>query len=719
MALIDGLTSDSLVPGKDAGAPEEIMALPEPKNPDDVDEDNLKYGALVAFVESRFSKARDKRRWDEDRWLTAYNNYRGLYGPEVQFTDTEKSQAFVKVTKTKVLAAQAQIQDILFSANKFPIGVEASPVVEGIVESVHFDPKAPENNQGPTGPAPGSATIARPELIELLGPVKKVLEPIKDKLKEGPGVTPTAITYEPAKEAARNMEKLIHDQLMESQADKSIRSFAFELSLFGTGMFKGPFAVNKEYPKWDAEGQYNPTIKTIPEATFLSIWDAYPDADARNMMECEWFIERHRLNRSQLRALKKRPHFRAESIEKAIGQGTNYTKEHWENTLEDYETHGAIDRYIVLEYWGILDKDIAEQAGVEIPEQMEHLDEVQVNVWTCNSKILRIVLNPFKPSRIPYFACPYETNPYSFFGIGVAENMEDTQLLMNGFMRQAVDNNSLSSNVILEVDEGNLVAGQDKKLYPGKTFYRQQGSAPGSSINAINIPNTAQQSLLLFDKARQLADEATGMPSYSHGISGVMGTGRTASGMSMLMSAAKENIKAVVRNIDDYLLVPLGKSMFAFNMQFNFDEKYVGDLEVVARGTESLMRNEIRSQKLMQFLQIASNPMDAPYVKRDVILRELAASLDLEPEKIVNDPREATIQATLMAEMQKIMGVQIQGQGNPAGAPGVGDPTQTGGGNVAPGAAPSPGSQGFTGSGGGVNSPPPAQPQSNGAPPRG
>ena len=39
----------------------------------------------------------------------------------------------------------------------------------------------------------------------------------------------------------------------------------------------------------------------------------------------------------------------------------------------------------------------------------------------------------------------------------------------------------------------------------------------------------------MFDKFRQLADEATGIPSYSHGATGVQSTTRTASGMSMLM----------------------------------------------------------------------------------------------------------------------------------------------------------------------------------------
>ena len=42
---------------------------------------------------------------------------------------------------------------------------------------------------------------------------------------------------------------------------------------------------------------------------------------------------------------------------------------------------------------------------------------------------------------------PYELNPYSFFGVGIAENMDDTQTLMNGFMRMAVDNAVLSGNL--------------------------------------------------------------------------------------------------------------------------------------------------------------------------------------------------------------------------------------------------------------------------------
>ncbi len=119
-------------------------------------------------------------------------------------------------------------------------------------------------------------------------------------------------------------------------------------------------------------------------------------------------------------------------------------------------------------------------------------------------------------------------------------------------------------------------------MYPGKVFRRMAG-APGQAIHSHSFKNVAPELIQMFDKARQLSDDAKGILSYSYSVSGDMGVGRTASGMSMLMSTAAQNIKQVVRNIDDYLLSPLGKSLFAFNMQFNFDEEYVkGDLQVRA-----------------------------------------------------------------------------------------------------------------------------------------
>ena len=665
---------------------------------DDTTVSDVEISGLIGYVESMYSRAEDYRYQDEERWIKAYRNYRGLYGPDVQFTEAEKSRVFIKVTKTKTLAAYGQIVDVLFANNKFPLSIEPTELPDGVVADAHFDPQKPEELRDPLASPYGfegdgqefPAGATQQSLMEQLGPLTEKLQDV-ETLEKGIGTTATAITFSPAMIAAKAMQKKIHDQLEESGANKHLRSTAFEMSLFGTGVIKGPFAIDKEYPNWDEEGSYDPLFKTIPQVSHVSVWNFYPDPDANNMDEAQFIIERHKMSRSQLRQLKKRPYFRGQVIDEAIQMGENYTKKYWEDDLADYAPEHGVERFEVLEYWGTIDTEMLEVEGVEIPEELQDFDELQANIWICNGKLLRVVLNPFKPAKIPYHASPYELNPYSFFGVGIAENMDDTQTLMNGFMRMAVDNAVLSGNLIVEVDETNLVPGQDLSLYPGKVF-RRQGGAPGQAIFGTKFPNVSSENMMLFDKARQLADESTGFPSYAHGQTGISGVGRTASGISMLMNAAAGGTKNVIKNVDDYLLRPLGEGFFRFNMQFDFDPDIKGDLEVKARGTESLMANEVRSQRLMQFLQIASNPALAPFAKFQYIIREIAKSLDLDPDRVTNNMDEAALQAELLKGFQQ----PAEGEaGAPAGADAA-DPTGAGGGTIGVGQAPVPGEQGFS-----------------------
>ncbi|QBQ72536.1 putative portal protein [Roseobacter phage CRP-2] len=674
--------------------------------------------SVVTYVNERFKRAEDARNADEERWLRSYRNYRGIYGPDVQFTSSEKSRVFVKVTKTKTLAAYGQIVDVLFGNNKFPLTINPSVLPDGVAEAVHInlDPNAEragdairepfkqEPNKpyliGPDTKLQPGETIA--DLQRRLGPVEDKVAPVSEKIIEGDGTTPTTATFHPAMIAAKKMEKKIHDQLQESGASKHLRSMAFEMALLGTGVMKGPFAVDKEYPNWDEDGDYDPLIKTVPSTNHVSLWNFYPDPAASSMDDAEYVVERHKMSRNQLRALKGRPYFIDEAIEDAVATGSDYVRKHWEMKMEDDDTAPTdTERWEVLEFWGFVDVDVLEENGINIPSELKDLHEVNANIWISNGKVLRCVLNPFKPARIPYYAVPYEHNPYSFFGVGIAENMDDTQTLMNGFMRMAVDNAVLSGNLLIEIDETNLVPGQDLSVYPGKVF-RRQGGAPGQAIFGTKFPNVAGENMQLFDKARVLADESTGFPSFAHGQTGVSGVGRTASGISMLMSAANGSIRTVVKNVDDYLLAPIGRAFFAFNMQFDFDETIRGDLEVKANGTESLMANEVRSQRLMQFLQVASNPMLAPFAKMDYIVREIAKSMDLDPDKVTNSMADAAIQAEIMKGFQQPMqppqGAMPPEAGGPAPAGAdAQDQTGAGGGTIGTGVAPAPGEQGFSG----------------------
>jgi len=681
---------------------EMIMDMEETSAIEDVSEDEYRdplTGHIVQFVKDKYSKADTARQLDEERWIQAYRNYRGLYGPDVQFTSTEKSRVFVKVTKTKVLAAYGQIAEVLFGGNKFPVTIDPTTLPEGVPDTVNFESNDQLAKAKETPDLEPGETY--PDFLNRLGGLEDDLEPVADKLEEGTGPTPSAVQIHPAEIAAKKMEKKIHDQLEESHAKKHLRAAAFEAALFGTGIMKGPFAIDKEYPNWDEDGSYSPMYKTVPQTTSVSIWNFYPDPDAATMEEAEYVVERHKMSRSQVRALKNRPYFRENAIDNALRLGESYRKQWWEHIMEDNSEEDRADRFEVLEFWGFVDREIIEDQGVEIPRDLEDADQLSVNIWICNGQVLRLVMNPFTPAYIPYFAAPYEMNPYSIFGVGIAENMDDTQTLMNGFMRMAVDNAALSGNLLIEVDETNLVPGQDLSVYPGKVF-RRQGGAPGQAIFGTKFPNVSNENMQMFDKARVLSDESTGFPSFAHGQTGIQGVGRTASGISMLMSAANGSIRNVVKNIDDYLLAPLGKAFFNFNMQFDFDSEIKGDLEVKARGTESLMANEVRSQRLMQFMQVVSNPALAPFARMDYIVREIAKSMDLDPDKVGNNMAQAAIQAEILKEFQAQNpppapppGVNAP-QNAPAGAQ-VQDTQGSGGGTIGTGTAPQPGEQGFSG----------------------
>ena len=507
---------------------------------------------LVALLVDRYDKAIAARDHDEERWIIAYQNYRGQYNKTVRFRESEKSRVFVKVTKTKVLAAFGQLVDVIFGANKFPIGISATKMPEGVSEHAHLDNNTPVpgiETSVPTGEGAtpeenpfdvgyeGDGKVLRPGATFDSGkfdvvPLDKALE---EELIDGPSLDPTAFRTSPAQEAARRMEKLVHDQIEESNGSSEIRNSLFEAALFGTGIVKGPFNFNKILNKWnqDEEGNrnYSPVNVRVPRIEFVSIWDFFPDPNATNMDECEYVFHRHKMNRTKLRSLARMPYFNKEAIRQALAAGPNYEERDYETALKDdsrTETYGS-GQFEVVEYWGVMDAEYARQVGMELSEDVDDLDEVQINAWMCNGFLLRAVVNPFTPFRIPYHAFPYERNPYSFFGIGIAENMDDSQNIMNGHARMAIDNLALSGSLVFDVDETALVGGQTMEIYPGKIFRRQAG-VPGTAINGLKFPNTSNENMMMFDRFRQLADEQTGIPSYSHGMTGVQSMTRTASG---------------------------------------------------------------------------------------------------------------------------------------------------------------------------------------------
>ena len=175
----------------------------------------------------------------------------------------------------------------------------------------------------------------------------------------------------------------------------------------------------------------------------------------------------------------------------------------------------------------------------------------------------------------------------------------------------------------------------------------------------------------------------------------------------MLLSSAGLSIKTVIKNIDDFMLKPMGEAFFQWNMQFNETQQdIIGDLEIKPQGSAAVMQKEVRTQRLTTLLQTVTNPMLAPFIKIPNLIRELAISQDIDPDQLVNDMNEAAVFADILRGLNERTTGEIatpnsQPQdmgasgGISQGAANTGD-DQTGGGTIGVGTSPVAGESGFT-----------------------
>ena len=385
--------------------------MADENNPEATEVDPEDIPGIVGYIKSKFVESETGRFTDERRWLQAYKNYKGT--DDTPYRSSEKSKVFVRITKVKVLAAFGQISDILFANNKFPITVSHTPVPEGIAEFAHLN--SPEE----TALMDQLKDVPLAELDNFLGGLQENMG-ASDNLAPGPSIVPNGPQISPAAITARNMEKTIHDQLIDSNAVNVLRHSIFESALLGTGIIKGPFNFNKTIHNWsmdDGEKVYEPYEKTVPRIEAVSCWNFYPDPAATSISDAEYVIQRHRYNREQVRELASRPFFIPEAIDAALKEKPYYDEKYFESAIyaEDNDPLYTESRYEILEYWGTLDAYLAKDIGLELPDNIDNLDSVQINAWILNNKVIRCVLNPFIPARLPYHAFPYELNPYQFF----------------------------------------------------------------------------------------------------------------------------------------------------------------------------------------------------------------------------------------------------------------------------------------------------------------
>lgn len=632
----------------------ELAAAEQLAQPDD--QTMAQVDSLGATLLAEFAQAELDRRQTEERWLKDLRQYKGQYDPEVLAKiGPNRSKAFVRKTRVKIKTIDSRVADLLF-----PAGAEKNWEIDST-------------------PKPSVS----PEQKQLIS--QQILQGVAAQAQQAGQPAPTQVPPEVleqavlamAKEAAKRMSKVIEDQLVEARYKQVALQTIHSGHLYGTGVMKGPLVERKIRTRFVQEGN-NWVAKSetyvVPFVDFVPLWRFYPDMSASELDQCRYAYERHQMTKADLVDLSQRKSFKKERIVAYIkaNPAGEVKLRYFDNELrvigERNATQGnKAGTYEVLERWGWLDGTQLKEAGVAVPESRIH-ETFFSNVWLLpNGEIIKAVLQPINGVTWPYHLYHFDKDETSIFAEGIASIMRDDQTMINASTRMMLDNAGITAGPQLEVNPS-LLASLDKveEHFPWKIWLRNNANPGSPAVRVIEMPSGLAPLAAMADRFENNADETTAIPRYMTGENASSGAAGTAAGMSMLMGAANIVIKDLITNYDEGITRPFLQALYRWNMQFHKEAAIKGDFDVKARGAASLVQKEVRARQLNEFAAQTANPMDAPFIKRDALLRQRAEANELsdvvktEDEVMAEQNNELfKMQQQLAAQQQQLVVAEL------------------------------------------------------------
>ena len=276
------------------------------------------------------------------------------------------------------------------------------------------------------------------------------------------------------------------------------------------------------------------------------------------------------------------------------------------------------------------------------------------------------VLNPL--SYRPIHKAAWEDLPNEAGGMGIPEDMEDSQMIINGLTRAMLDNKALASNLLMYWNPRAMAPGQNKTLYPGKSFEIEEGVEDvRSAMQFYSPPDNTRGIPDAINLFRDFADHETGLSRTMDGQMTDPGR-RTAYEMSKMAESGNKLIGGVIRNLDEGQMEPIVTGHYHYHMLTNPDESIKGDFMPVAKGFQSFQEKAKRGQDLRGLLQLSlSNEFTAQFTKVLPFLREIAAAHDLDPERYYPSDRELQEKSDKISALLPQLSHQPMNAGAPSG----------------------------------------------------
>lgn len=679
--------------------------------------------SLTNYVRSQYEMMRNHRNdgaagWAE-RLNAALRAFNGTYDPQ-KSRDIKQfggSDIYARVTAQKCRGANSLLRDIYLAPDR-PWAVEppADPdvppeILQQIGVLIQSELAGLYQNAAVTGEALPTPGQIRDRSAQLLEGAKSATRKQADKRMA----------------AVQNRM----DEILEGGGFyKALAEFLVDLPIFPYAIIKGPVVRIIPTVSWsslppnqginpsggvgpqdiastadsNAEPVSEPRVVQQPRLTWerVSPFDVYWTPGASDIEQAS-VIQRSRLTRAELNDLLDLPGYDTAAVRQALDDyGRGGITLDWDSTdseramqerrespltnrsgmIDMLEFHGNVQGRLLLDLSAML-VDALEGFN---KQPLDALRDYHVQVWVIGRYVIKVQLTPSPRQHPPYYITSFEKVPGTPVGNALPDLLADVQDAANAVLRALVNNMSIASGPQVVISEDRLAPGENAdNLFPWKRWRVLSDPMSSNAQPAISFfqPNSNAAELLgVFQAFISLADDISAIPKYITGQGASSGAGRTASGLSMLMSNASKLLQTVAGNVDRDVMRPALTDLYEMLMLTDRSGLLRGDETIRVMGVNVAIQKETQRIRQLEFLSITANPLDAPIMGpkgRATILRSVADTIGLDGSAIIPDQDELERQANIQKQQTPIPSGEAAQQAQGTGGAGTqGGATSTG-----------------------------------------
>jgi hypothetical protein len=632
---------------------------------------------LVGFIHNQYDLMRRHRDnsmsgWSE-RLLKALRAFNGQYDAMTlnAIQQFGGSEVYSRVTAQKVRGAASLLRDVYLGADK-AWGLDPAPdpaipptVTQAIETLIHSELAGAL--QGGQPPDPAAVRDRAAQLKEAARQAAKVKAAAQAQI------------------ATDKIEQILDDGGFYTALGQVLQ----DIPLFPYAVMKGPTVRIKNVVKW-TNGQAS--AQTEPKLCWerVSPFDIYWTPGVNDITDAN-VIERQRLTRKDLNDCLDLPGYNVDAVRGVLTDyGTGGLYDNWDQTdseraVQENREDPRLNRSGLihcLEFQGYAQGVFLLSSGMDPSLIDDPVRDYFVQAWMIGRYVIKVQLAPSPRKRHQYFVTSFEKVPGTIVGNSLTDLLEDVQSVCNAVLRAMVNNLSIASGPQVTVNVDRLQDGEDaNSLYPWKRWYVRNhpiGNNTEPPISFWQPTANSQEMMGVYSAWLELADEASAIPRYMTGAQA--GTvGRTASGLSMLMSNSSKILQTVAANIDLDIIEQALSSVVDMILLTDTSGLLSGEESVRVMGVQVAVQKETQRARQLEFLQVTANPIDVQIMGpagRATILKAVSETIGIPGDKIVPDPDQ------LAAQQRKAQ--QVAAQQNQPGHGGMGQAAAQAQGNQQP-----------------------------------